>query len=92
MLQEFLAESSLMSTVPDEVDELVNLFVEELQVLDTDILLAASMESAGNVVLWLPSFLGRCWVTRTLSYPVTSRSTPWPRTTPTTGLAQKSTV
>ena len=50
-LQEFLAESSLMTTVPDEVDEFVNLFVDELQALDTDGLLAASMESAGNVVL-----------------------------------------
>ena len=58
MLQEFLAESSLMSTVSDEVDEFVNLFVEELQALDTDGLLAASMESAGNVVLGMPFFPG----------------------------------
>lgn len=50
MLQEFLAESSLMSPVPDEFDEFVTLFVEELQALDIDILLAASMESAGRCV------------------------------------------
>ena len=58
MLQEFLAESSLVSTVPDEVDEFVNLFVDELEALDTDGLLAASMEGAGNVVLGMPFFPG----------------------------------
>ena len=58
MLQEFLAESSLVSAVPDEVDEFVNLFVDELEALDTDGLLAASMEGAGNVVLGMPFFPG----------------------------------
>ena len=57
-LQEFLAESSLMTTVPDEVDEFVSLFIQEVQALDTDGLLAASMESAGNVVLGMPFYPG----------------------------------
>ena len=54
MLQEFLAESSLMKTVPDEVDEFINLFGQELEALNTDAQLAASMESAGTVVLAMP--------------------------------------
>ena len=58
MLQEFLAESSLMQTVPDELDEFVNLFVQEIEALNTDGLLAASMAEAGNVVLAMPFFPG----------------------------------
>ena len=71
MLQEFLAESSLMQTVPDELDEFVNLFVQEIEALNTDGLLAASMAEAGNVVLAMPFFPAMCSVIQTQSCPAT---------------------
>ena len=58
-LKEFVDQAALTQTVPDEVEELASLFVQEAESLNTDQILAASMESAGNVVLAMPLITGR---------------------------------
>ena len=44
--------------MPDEVEEFEGLFLQEIESLNTDGLLAASMGEAGNVVLAMPFFPG----------------------------------
>ena len=53
-LQEFVQTSALVKVVPGEIEELAGLFQQEVESLNTDGILAASMELAGNVVLAMP--------------------------------------